>query len=193
MAVSPKDASDPARLSGKMTGSQLRLRRAGLHDVDYLLALQVDPDIAPFLSAGRAATREELLEEVQRSYAEPTAFGRLLIEIPFEREWRLVGAIGFERINKRSRIANIGGLAVHPDFRGRGLGRAAVRELARVLFAELGYHRLEAGVYGFNEHGMAAIENAGFVREGVKRRAYCPHGEWVDAVSFGLLAEELEG
>jgi len=175
-----------------MTDSHLRLRRAGLRDLDYLLELQVDPDIAPFLSAGRAASREELMEEIERSLVEPEAFGRLLIETPLEREWRLVGAIGFERTNKRSRIANIGGLAVHPDFRGRGLGKAAVRELARVLFADLGYHRLEAGVYGFNERGMAAIESAGFVREGVKRRAYRPAGEWVDAIEFGLLAEELD-
>jgi len=132
------------------------------------------------------------MEEIERSLVEPEAFGRLLIETPFEREWRLAGAIGFERTNKRSRIASVGGLAVHPDFRGHGLGKAAVRELARVLFADRGYHRLEAGVYGFNERGMAAIESAGFVREGVKRRAYCPHGEWVDAVWFGLLAEEFE-
>jgi len=168
--------------------------------VDYLLELQVEPDVAPFLSAGRAASRAELMEEIERSLVEPEAFGRLLIETPVEREWRLVGAIGFERTNKRSRIASIGGLAVHPDFRGHGLGKAAVRELARVLFVELGYHRLEAGVYGFNERGMAAIENergmaaiesAGFVREGVKRSAYCPHGEWVDAVWLGLLVEEF--
>jgi len=174
-----------------MTSSHLRLRRAGLRDVDYLLELQVEPDVAPFLSAGRAASRAELMEEIERSLVEPEAFGRLLIETPVEREWRLVGAIGFERTNKRSRIASIGGLAVHPDFRGHGLGKAAVRELARVLFVELGYHRLEAGVYGFNERGMAAIESAGFVREGVKRSAYCPHGEWVDAVWLGLLVEEF--
>jgi RimJ/RimL family protein N-acetyltransferase len=36
------------------------------------------------------------------------------------------------------------------------------------------------------------VESAGFVREGVKRRAYCPHGEWVDAVELGLLVEDFE-
>ncbi len=175
-----------------MSESELRLRRATANDVDYLLALQAEPDVAPFLSAGRAASREELLEEVERSLAEPEAFGRLLVETPLEREWRLAGAIGFERTNRRSCIAHLGGLAVHPDFRGRGLGAKAIRELARMLFAELGYHRLEAATYAFNERAMAVVESAGFVREGVKRRAYRPHGEWVDAVEFGLLADELE-
>ena len=185
------DRPQLARLLSDMSESTLRLRRATVNDVDYLLALQAEPDVAPFLSAGRADTREELLAEVERSEAEPEAFGRLLIEIPLEREWRLAGAIGFERTNRRSRIARLGPLAIHPDFRGRGFGAATICELARVLFGELGYHRLEAGVYGFNERGMAVVESAGFVREGIKRRAYCPHGEWVDAVEFGLLADEL--
>ena len=175
-----------------MSEGTLRLRRATIHDVDYLLALQAGPDVAPFLAAGRAGTRDELLAEIERSLVEPEVFGRLLIEIPFEQEWRLAGAIGFERTNRRSRIARLGGLAIHPDFRGRGLGEAAVRELAKVLFGSLDYHRLEAGVYGFNQRGAATIESAGFVREGVKRRAYRTHGEWVDAVELGLLVEDFE-
>ena len=123
MAISADDAGSPGTLPSEMANPKVRLRRAGLQDVEYLLALQIEPDVAPFLAAGRAASREELVEEVERSLVEPAAFGRLMIETPFEREWRLVGAIGFERTNKRSRIARIGGLAVHPDFRGRGLGR----------------------------------------------------------------------
>ncbi|MGD0274394.1 MAG: GNAT family protein [Gaiellaceae bacterium] len=175
-----------------MSESKLRLRRATPHDVDYLLALQVEPEAAHFLSAGRASTHEQLLAEVERSLAEPEAFGRLLVEVPFEREWRLAGAIGFERTNRRSRIAHLSGLAVHPDFRGHGLGAAAIRELARVLFGELGFHRLEAETYGFNERAMAVVERAGFVREGVKRRAYWRDPEWVDGVCFALTVEDIQ-
>ncbi|HEY4975859.1 MAG TPA: GNAT family protein [Gaiellaceae bacterium] len=175
-----------------MSEGSLRLRRASAYDLGYLLGLQADPEVSPFLSAGRAATREDLLAEVERSLEQPESFGRFLIEIPFQQEWRVAGAVGFERTNRRSRIARAEGLAIHPDFRGHDLGAAAIRELARILFAELGYHRLEAGVYGFNERALAVVESAGFVLEGVKRRAYRPHGEWVDAVEFGLLAEDLE-
>jgi RimJ/RimL family protein N-acetyltransferase len=32
---------------------------------------------------------------------------------------------------------------------------------------------------------------AGFVREGVRRKAYWRHGEWVDGVLYGLVAEDL--
>jgi len=47
-------------------------------------------------------------------------------------------------------------------------------------------------VYGFNEAGIRHAERAGFVREGVKRRAYRRHDRWVDGVLFGITREDLE-
>ena len=64
--------------------------------------------------------------------------------------------------------------------------------LQRLLFDELGFHRLELEIYGFNERAIAHAERSGFVREGVKRRAYWRHGEWVDGVLFGLVVEDLD-
>ena len=82
-------------------------------------------------------------------------------------------------------------LAVHPDFRRRGVAERAARLLQRYLLVELGFHRLELACYGFNDAAIRHSERAGFVREGVKRKAYMRHGEWQDAVLFSLLREEL--
>ena len=100
--------------------------------------------------------------------------------------------MGFDVANKRSRIANLGGLAVHPDFRGRRLADEAARVFQRHLLLDLDYHRLQLEIYGFNERAIQHAERAGFIREGVKRKAYWRHGEWVDGVLFGLLREDLE-
>jgi RimJ/RimL family protein N-acetyltransferase len=62
-----------------------------------------------------------------------------------------------------------------------------------ISWLELGFHRLELACYGFNDAAIRHSERAGFVREGVKRRAYMRHGEWQDAVLFSLLREDLEG
>jgi len=101
--------------------------------------------------------------------------------------------MGFEVANRRSRIANLGSLAVHPDFRGRRVADEAARMFQRYLLDELGYHRLQLEIYGFNERAMAHAERAGFLREGVRRRAYLRHGHWEDGVLFGLVAEDLDG
>ena len=47
-------------------------------------------------------------------------------------------------------------------------------------------------VYGFNERAIAHAERVGFVREGVKRKAYRRDDGWVDGVMYGLLREDLD-
>ena len=165
----------------------IAIRRARPDDVDFLVALTTHDDVDPFLSARRATSRDELLAEIERSSAEPDDFGRFVIEVDGE----LAGAMGFAVSNKRSRVARLGGLAIHPDFRGRRISDEAARLFQRHLLDDLGYHRLELEIYGFIERAMQHAERSGFVREGVKRKAYRRHGEWVDGVLFGLIEEDL--
>ena len=170
----------------------LRLRRATRADVEYLLELVTHEDVEPFLAGRSARTREELLAEIERQEEEPREFGRLVIELSEDGEWHRAGAMGFEVSNRRSRIARLGRLAVHPDFRGRRLSDAAARLLQHYLLIELDYHRLELEIYGFNERALHHAERSGFVREGIKRKAYWRHGAWTDGVLYGLIREDLE-
>lgn len=163
------------------------IRRAAPEDVDFLVELTGHEDVDPFLSARRATTRTELLEEIERSEGEPEDFGRFIVELDGAR----AGGMGFSVGNKRSRVARLGGLAIHPDFRGRRVSDEAARLLQRHLMGDLGYHRLELEIYGFNERAMRHAERSGFVREGVKRKAYLRHDDWVDAVLYSLLREDL--
>jgi RimJ/RimL family protein N-acetyltransferase len=167
----------------------IEIRRARPDDVDFLVALTTHEDVEPFLSARRATSRGELLEEIERSSAGPDDFGRFVIEVDGER----AGAMGFAVSNKRSRVARLGGLAIHPDFRGGRISDEAARLFQRHLVHELGYHRLELEIYGFNERAMRHAERSGFIREGVKRKAYRRRGEWVDGVLYGLIEDDLAG
>ena len=158
-------------------------RRATLDDVPFLAALAAHADVEPFLAVSRASTPEAIAERVARSQREPDGFGVLVIEADGEP----VGTMSWELVNRRSRIAAVSGLAVDPGFRERGVGIAAAKALQRHLFAELGFHRLQMEVYGFNERGLRHAERVGWVREGVRRRAYWRDEAWVDGVLFGLV------
>jgi RimJ/RimL family protein N-acetyltransferase len=173
-------------------GDGLRLRRAGPDDVDFLLELMTHEDVEPYLAAVRAREPDAVLAEIERSQREPEEFGRFVVEAEEGGYWRRAGVMGFELANRRSRIANLGNLAIHPDFRGRRLADDAARLLQRHLLFDLGYHRLQLEIYGFNERAKRHAERAGFVREGVRRRAYWRHEEWVDGVLYGLVREDLE-
>ena len=164
------------------------LRRAELSDLDYLVELFSHDEVEPFLAAVRVRDRDGLRDEIERSLAEPHEFGRFVIEVDGER----AGAMGFQIVNRRSRIADLGGLAVHPDYRGRRVADEAARLFQRHLLFDLGYHRLQMEIYGFNDRAQAHAERAGWVREGVRRKAYDRHGEWVDGVLYGIVREDLD-
>lgn len=173
-------------------GDGLRLRRASEDDVDFVVGLLNAEDVEPFLAASRVRDRDGVLEEIRESERSPGESGVFLIEVPDGDGWARAGMMEFSLANRRSRIAQLGGLAIRPDFRGRSLADSAARLFQRHLIFDLGFHRLQLECYGFNNRAIRHAERSGFVREGVKRKAYHRHGEWVDGVMFGLIREDLE-
>jgi RimJ/RimL family protein N-acetyltransferase len=166
----------------------ITIRRARPGDVDFLFELLNDQDVQPFLGGRAALDRDTLAAEIERSASDPARYGRFVIEVDGER----AGVMGFEAANWRSRIARLERLAVHPAFRGRRVADAAARLLQRHLVAGLGYHRLELEIYGFNERARRHAERAGFALEGVRRKAYWRHDEWMDGVLYALIRDDLD-
>jgi len=165
----------------------ISIRRAVPDDLDFLVELVNHADVEPFLGGRAGRDRGALSAEVERSLGDPTAYGRFVIEL----DGRPAGVMGFEVENRRSRIAHLERLAVHPDFRGRRVADEAAQLLQRYLVEDLGYHRLQLEIYGFNERALRHAERAGFVREGVRRHAYWRHGDWMDGVLYAMVREDL--
>ncbi len=161
------------------------IRPAADADVDFLVELYSDDDVRPFLAAAGSYDRDGVLAKVTQ---DPDRGGVMVVE----REGERAGAMVWELTNRRSGIVHVSGLAVHPGFRGRRLADEAARLFQMHLIHERGFHRIELEVYGFNERAQRHAERSGFVREGVKRKAYRRDDGWVDGVLYGLVAEDLE-
>jgi RimJ/RimL family protein N-acetyltransferase len=166
----------------------VELRRARPDDAEFLLELISGDETRPYLAGRAGETLDEVLAEIERSEREPEERGWFVVEVDGER----AGCVGFHCTNERNGIVEAGRLAIHPRYRGRRIGDEVVRMFQRHLLVDLGFHRMELQIYGFNDRAIAHAERSGFVREGVKRKAYFRHGEWQDAVLFSLLREELE-
>jgi RimJ/RimL family protein N-acetyltransferase len=169
--------------------NEVSIRRAERADLDFLVDVLTHDEVRPFLAAGKSLDREALVVELGQQELDPEASGRFVVEVDGEP----AGTLAFERTNRRSSIARLGGLAVHPRFRGRRLADDAARIFQRHLIFDLGFHRLEMVIYGFNERAQRHAERAGWIQEGVKRQAYRRDDEWVDGVMYGLIREDLEG
>jgi RimJ/RimL family protein N-acetyltransferase len=161
----------------------MELRPAGPDDAAPLAALLTHPSAAAYL---RARTDAEAELRAELAAADRATGERLLIldgdEVAGTLTWRLV--------NRRSRIAELSEVVVAPQARGRGLAVAAVRELCRRLFDDAGVHRIQLETFGDNEAARRAFLRAGFVQEGVRRRAYWRREAWQDGVLYGLLSDE---
>ena len=175
-----------------VSADHVRLRRARPDDAEFVCGLAADDDVQPFMSAAAARELESIRALIESGETEPTERGVFVIE-PADAGGVRAGVVMFEVANRRSRIAHLYGLMLAPPFRGRGLATAATRAFARHLLVDLDFHRVQLECYGFNERAIRHFERAGFLREGVKRRAYWRHDDWVDGVMFGLLREDLEG
>jgi RimJ/RimL family protein N-acetyltransferase len=165
------------------------LRRANRSDAEFLLELITGDDTEPFLGGPGGTSLEDVLADIDRSEREPELFGWLVAEVDGEP----AGCAAYNVASERMRIVDGRRHALHPRVPGPRLGDEIARALQRLVLGELGFHRLEIQVYGFNERALAHAERAGYVREGVKRKAYLKRGEWQDAVVFSMLQEELPG
>jgi ribosomal-protein-alanine N-acetyltransferase len=74
---------------------------------------------------------------------------------------------------------------------GRGLATAAVRDMVRVAFGELGLHRVEAGTLLHNLRSQRVLERCGFVRFGVAPSYLNIAGKWQDHALYQLLKDHL--
>lgn len=70
----------------------------------------------------------------------------------------------------------------------RALSRQALRHLHAAIFEGLGVRRVVADTDKANKRARKALERAGFVQEGVKRRAAANGG---NVIVYGLLKEEF--
>jgi GNAT superfamily N-acetyltransferase len=82
------------------------------------------------------------------------------------------------------------GVLLFPEHRGKGLGTAAERLLADYLFSTTLANRLEATTEVDNVAEQRALEQAGFVREGVLRGTGFVRGQWKDGAMYARRRDD---
>ena len=165
-----------------LQGERVRLRPLAADDVERLTEIGAEPEVARWWGE---ITRENLLDKAE-GRDDATGFA-------IEHKGEVIGLAQFSEPGEDEfKHANID-LFLTSSLHGRGLGRDAVRTLARWLIDERDHHRLTIDPALTNEPAIRAYEAVGFKRVGVMRRYWRdPEGVWQDGLLLDLLADELE-
>jgi RimJ/RimL family protein N-acetyltransferase len=89
-------------------------------------------------------------------------------------------------------VWEIGALIV-PEYRGRGAGTEAQRQLVDYLFSTTACNRVWAGTEVENIAEQRALERAGLVREGCARGQHFRDGRWRDSYIYGITRNDWKG
>jgi RimJ/RimL family protein N-acetyltransferase/precorrin-6B methylase 2 len=154
---------------------------------DYVRWLN-DPEVTQFLtieSGGFTSEYErEWLAGIQSPECKVRPFG-------IEADGRHIGncSIGPAR---HEQVGGIGLVIGDKTSWGKGYGTAALTELLRIGFEELGYLRIQLTVFAKNARARRCYEKSGFRYEGTQRKSFLKRGVWIDVITMAILREEWE-
>jgi putative acetyltransferase len=156
-------------------------RPATGQDVDFIYGLYMHPDINPWLlyeQMGKGEFRSIFDELIGR--------GQLFV---FQHEGEDAGMFKLVPMKHRnSHIIYLGGVALHPAFRGRGLGELMLKEVIDKV-KDQGYRRIELTVATLNGYAISLYEKMGFQNEGrLKDYSYLKSEDrYIDEYVYGFI------
>lgn len=116
--------------------------------------------------------------------------GKTLVDLGiFLNDGTIIGDIDLHDIEWMNRSAELG-IGIIKDQRGKGYGTEAMGLLIQYAFAAMGLDRVHANTMEHNFGCRKALENNGFIQEGVNRQAVYIGGRYCDRILYSILRNE---
>lgn len=159
-------------------GKRLRLRRANVTDLGYIMTLQFAPEnlkfIVPFdenyhreiINSDGSEKSDVIIEEIETGIAAGYFMLRELDSPCAEYTHVIIGR------------------------KGLGYGREALRLLMKWTFEIKKFHRVWIDCKDYNSIALHLYESSGFVREGVLREYLLTDGVYENLIVLGMLDRE---
>jgi [ribosomal protein S5]-alanine N-acetyltransferase len=168
---------------------RIALRAFTQDDVPFLERLSLDPDALGPSWPGFKDARTRSRRWEQDGYVS-TESAALAVVLP---DGTVIGIASWEANDRGGPTGGCYeiGLALLPEYRGRGLGTSAQRLLVQHIFSFTLAHRVEAQTEATNVAEQKALERIGFRQEGLLRGVRFRRGTWQDMIIYGLLRDEV--
>lgn len=115
--------------------------------------------------------------------------GRLIVDVDSGQATAGLVSYQWGQFGAAGRHAEIG-IALLPEWRGRGIGWRAQAMLCDYLFCHTPVHRIQAATHPENLAEQKSLEKAGFRLEGVVRGCEFRAGQWRDGYLYSRLRDD---
>ena len=159
-----------------ITGERLRLRRASLDDLDYIMKLQAAPENRKFIVPFDENYHREIF----------TCADKLDVIAEEISTGERVGYFMLRELD--TPCAEFTHVII--GRKGLGYGREALDLLLEWTFKLRKYHRVWIDCKDYNEIALHLYERVGFVREGLLREIILTDGVYENLVVLGMLDSE---
>ncbi|WP_255151191.1 GNAT family N-acetyltransferase [Halorarius halobius] len=171
------------------TGEAVALHTVEEDDLEFLKRLRNDPEIRHGMTFSRPENETAIEEWFEEHVSETTGEGAQFLVCPRDAPGDPVGFVSLFDVERPESHGDIA-YFLDPDERGNGYATAAVELLVGYAIEEQRLHRVHAVALAGNEASRRVLERVGFVEEETRRAEKLVDGEFRDAVSYSILAEE---
>ncbi len=168
--------------------SRLVLRQIVVDDAGEILALRSDDRVMQFIGRPKMTSLEEARAWIEKFDTALAQSEGITWAITLKTEKKLVGTIGFWRLEKEHYRGEIGYL-LNPDLQGKGIMHEAFAPVLNYGFDKMKLHSVEANVYPENTSSIRILEKNGFVQEGYFKENYFHDGIFTDTVVYSLVMD----
>lgn len=105
---------------------------------------------------------------------------------------KMIGSVVFSNIIMGPFRSCFLGYRIDKDELNKGYASESIIAGSKYMFTDKKLHRIEANIIPRNIASIKAIENAGFVYEGISKKYLNINGVWEDHLHYVLLNSEIE-
>jgi ribosomal-protein-alanine N-acetyltransferase len=186
----PAAAAAASRPNPRVRGERVYLRALEPEDVEHVHRWYEHADTARLMGEmprSLAHRRADAEGDVSKAGRDWFSFAICLLT-----DDRPIGRADIFEIDRINGSAGFGIAIGEHDQRGAGLGTDAVNALADFCLGQLRLERLWLITDSVNARAQHVYEKAGFVREGVLRRAFYQDGVFQDDIRMAMLRSEWD-
>ncbi|HVT84583.1 MAG TPA: GNAT family N-acetyltransferase [Chitinophagaceae bacterium] len=165
---------------------RLLLRQVQDLDADDLFILRSDQTLMRYIDRPLASSIDDALEFIRKIHDSLIQDNGITWAITIKPDHRLIGTIGFWRIEKENYRAEIGYI-LQEQAQGKGIMHEALKAILDYGFQEMRLHSVEANVNPSNLASIRLLEKNHFIREAYFRENYFYNGRYIDSAIYSLI------